>query len=254
MTENRAVIILDRLVNHSHERNSLQGLDEILQQLSMDAAKLLDASHCSIMLSDGKALQVYAHFGELPDAAYREVVRKGDGISGHVYATGKAILINNIKKSEFSHRVRHPFKTNNSLISAPILIDGKSSGVINVHGPISRRSFGINELRGLKIFASIVGQSVQTAQLRSVLHSRFAIMSISRQQRRSRVELLANQGQYPGKIAKILAKSFYRELRKAGFGSAQIINAATEIISELGKALQKKHDKTSKVADINTVG
>jgi GAF domain-containing protein len=192
------------------------------------------------MMSDGQNLQVYAHYGDLPDAAYGEVVGKGEGISGRVHATGQALLIEDIDQSEFASSARHHTRSK-SLISAPILIEGLPTGVINVHGPGPGRVYDHNDLNALRILSHRVGRTVQVSQLQSILHSRFATMSLAMKQRQNRAEILANQAQDPGKLAKILAKSFYRELRRAGFGSAQIINAASEIISELGTSLRKKH-------------
>jgi hypothetical protein len=43
-------------------------------------------------------------------------------------------------------------------------------------------------------------------------------------------------------VARILAKSFYRELRSAGFSVRQIIHAAAEIVSEVSASL-KRHKR-----------
>jgi hypothetical protein len=48
--------------------------------------------------------------------------------------------------------------------------------------------------------------------------------------------------QNPDQVAKILAKSFYKEMTRAGFGSSQIVNAATEIIAQLSGSLHR-HSK-----------
>ena len=240
MTRNRASVLLEKLGGTEQNREgSTQGLDQTLQLLALNTAKLLDSDHCSIMMSNGRNLQVYAHYGDLPDAAYGEAVKKGQGISGHVFATGQALLIEDIDQSEYaSSAMRHT--RGKSLMSAPILIDGLPTGVINVHGPCPTRMYDHNDLNTLKIISILVGRTVQVSQLQSILHSRFATLSLATKQRQSRAEILANPAQDPGKLAKILAKSFYRELRRAGFGSAQIINAASEIISELGTSLRKR--------------
>jgi len=43
----------------------------------------------------------------------------------------------------------------------------------------------------------------------------------------------------PGKVAKLLAKTFYHEMVKAGFGPDHMITTATEILSLLSKRLDK---------------
>lgn len=241
MSKNRAAVLLEKLGEAEQKlEGPSQGLDHTLQQLALNVAKLLNSDHCSIMMSDGRNLQVYAHYGDLPDIAYGEVVRRDEGISGRVHATGQALLIEDIDQSEFASRARH-HNRGKSLISAPILIDGSPTGVINVHGLSPGQVYDNNDLNALKILSHLVGRTVQVSQLQSILHSRFATMSLAMKLRQNRAEILAHQVQDPGKLAKILAKSFYRELRRAGFGSAQIINAASEIISELGTSLRKKN-------------
>jgi len=45
--------------------------------------------------------------------------------------------------------------------------------------------------------------------------------------------------QNPDQVVKILAKSFFKEMSKAGFGSDQIVRAASEIIDQLCVNLQR---------------
>jgi hypothetical protein len=47
--------------------------------------------------------------------------------------------------------------------------------------------------------------------------------------------------QNPEAVARVLARSFFKELTKAGFAPAQIISATTEIIDQLNTQL--KHEK-----------
>jgi hypothetical protein len=46
--------------------------------------------------------------------------------------------------------------------------------------------------------------------------------------------------QNPNQIARILARSFYREMLSAGFNLNQILFAATEVISELSATLKSR--------------
>ncbi len=223
-----------------NELDSSISEDDALNTLTIKTAGLLGADNCSIMMTNGPTLRVYAHHGSLPEDAYGDVVRRGQGISGQVFATGQSLLIENIETSEFAKYARHPSLPGKSSVSVPIVIDGKVAGVINVHGSRGNRSFSTSDLQALEIVAQFGGKMIQVGHLRSVLHSRFAIMSIVRK-RRTSIEMLVNEAQDSGKLAKILARSFYRELRRAGFGSNQIINAASEIISELGSSMRKKN-------------
>jgi hypothetical protein len=43
----------------------------------------------------------------------------------------------------------------------------------------------------------------------------------------------------PEDVAKILARSFFSEMTKAGFEAAQIVSAASELIEQLNRRLQR---------------
>ncbi|MGK2952588.1 MAG: GAF domain-containing protein [Thiobacillus sp.] len=222
-------------------------LDNNLQQLAVMAAKILHADNCSIMLmNEGEfkelSLRVCANFGEIPAKAYQESIKKGEGISGHVIASGKSLLIEDIENSDFAKWARRTHDPRKSLLSSPILINGKIIGVINVNAPQMKRPFNLDDLSLLDIVALFIGKSIQVIQLQSVLKSRFAQLALIDETQKRVGDALAITAQNPDKLAKIVAKSFYREMAKAGFGSAQIISAASEIISELSRNLQK-HSK-----------
>ena len=88
-------------------------LDDNLLQLAEKTAKILEARHCSIMLlNEGERnnprMRVCGSYGSLAAAAYKESVHKGEGIAGHVIATGKSLFIENIDESQFANRARAP--------------------------------------------------------------------------------------------------------------------------------------------------
>jgi len=238
---------LAKLQDLSSFLESRGSLDDNLQQLAAMAAKILGAENCSIMLlGDGEfeelSLRVCANYGTLPAKAYREEVGKGQGISGHVIATGKSLLIADIATSEFAKAARRTRDPRKSMISSPILINSKIIGVINVNAPKHGRPFNLDDLTLLDIVALFVGKSMQVIQLQNLLNSRFAQLALLEDAGKTIQSAMAMAGQNPDQIAKIVAKSFYREMTKAGFGSGQIVNAASEIISELSNSL-RKHSK-----------
>jgi hypothetical protein len=64
-------------------------------------------------------------------------------------------------------------------------------------------------------------------------------MAVTRSGDKTISEIISGSGQNPNHIARILAKSFYREMTIAGFSFNQIIYAASEVISELSNSLRK---------------
>jgi L-methionine (R)-S-oxide reductase len=233
--------------------------DDNMQQLAAKAARVLNAENCSLMLltesgddaeqGDDMCLRVCGSCGPLPAAAYKESARTGEGIAGRVVATGKSLLIEDIGRSEFAKSARRANDPRKSLLSSPIAINGKTIGVINISGHRQGRSFTTNDLSLLEVVALFVGKAIQVVQLQNILKSRFtqiALMQFAEKDIGSALECaVAN----PDQVARILAKSFYKEMTRAGFGSSQIINAASEIVGQLSGSLSRH----SKRIEQNTV-
>lgn len=222
-------------------------LDDNLQQLAVMAAKILGAENCSIMLLndfefEDLRMRVCASCGPLPAAAYKESIGKGEGIAGRVIATGKSLLIEDIHQSEFAQWARHANDPRKSLISSPITINSRIVGVVNVSGQTRGHTFKLDDLNLLDVVALFIGKSIQVAQMQNILNSRFAQMALVQEAEKNIGGALASAVQNPDQVAKILAKSFYKEMTRAGFGSSQIINAASEIIAQLSGSLTR-HSK-----------
>jgi L-methionine (R)-S-oxide reductase len=226
-------------------------LDESLNELASMAADALTAENCSIMLLSGGeddsdfGLRVLAHSGHLPEEAYREAMKLKQGISGYVVATRRPLLVADIEKSQFSSVARHHYRSN-SLMSAPILIHQKVVGVIHVNTPRKRRSFRKDDLNFLNIVALLVGKSIQAIQLQKLMNSRYTISAMAQEKKGELNDIAASARQDLDRVAKLLAKTFFKEMNKAGFGSDHILNAASEIVSLLNEKVAR-HKKRLKL-------
>ncbi|MDA8093187.1 MAG: GAF domain-containing protein [Betaproteobacteria bacterium] len=239
--------LLGRLQDFTVPQKPGASLEDSLQRLAATSARALNAENCSIMLLEQDEiedlrLRVCANFGKLSAKAYNESVMQGEGIAGYVAATGHGLLIEDIEKSPFAGKARHPDDPRKSMISSPIVTDGHIHGVINVNGPKRKATFDLNDLAMLDILALFVGKSIQVIQLQNVLNSRFAQHALLEHQQADKAvgDMMLRAAQKPDQMARLMARTFFRELTKAGFGSGQIINVASEIISELSKSLQKR--------------
>lgn len=67
--------------------------------------------------------------------------------------------------------------------------------------------------------------------MQSLLRSNYAQFALAQERNLEFISI----GQNPGSAAKILAKTFYNEMSKAGFGADHIITTATEILSLLSE-------------------
>jgi L-methionine (R)-S-oxide reductase len=221
-------------------------LEESLNQQAAMTASLAGAASCSIMLlNSGEGpdmrMSMAARHGELPDEALRASIGLGEGIAGTVLATGVALLVPDIGKSRFALLARGRNGAGASLMCAPIRIDGKIIGVINAAGAAGQPAFNETGLRLLEVAALFIGKSIQVQQLQRLLDSRFAQMALLQeaQEAKERVgESVRLAYRNPEDVAKILARSFFREMTKAGFASGQIVSAATELIDQLNQRLK----------------
>ena len=226
-------------------------LDDNLAQLAAMTAGLLNAENCSIMLlAENDAgelrLRVAASSGGLPAAAYRENPARGEGISGHVVETGRPLLIEDIAASPFAAAARHPEDPRKSMVSAPITVNRKIIGAVNINGARHGRPFNLDDLSMIEVAALFIGRTIQVIQLQNLLNSRYAQLALAREADQAVGSAFVAAAHDPDRTAKILAKSFYRELSRAGFGSSQIITAATEIISEISRNISKHSDRLNR--------
>lgn len=216
------------------------------------AAGLVGAASCSVMLLDshdgpdapGDSMRIHAHHGPLPDAALQAAIRRGEGISGRVLAGGDAVLVADIGRSPFAALARRGAGVGNSLISAPVRVEGRVVGVINAANGAGAPAFDETALALLETSALFLGQALQLRQLRHLLGSRFAQQAmLGEEAGEDNAARLAYRN--PDEVARILARSFFREMTHAGFGSAQVVAAASELIGQLNRDLREGNAEES---------
>ncbi|MGH2412873.1 MAG: GAF domain-containing protein, partial [Microcystaceae cyanobacterium] len=186
-------------------------------------------------------LRVFTHYGNLPKAAYQEITRLNQGIAGYVAATGQPLLIKDISQSQFYKVARYLEDANKSLMSAPIMLGKQVMGVINVSSSIDKSSFDEQNLELLQLLALFIGKSIQIVQLQSISRSKFVEMAVACElgERYTEEPITATTLPNPNRLAKIVAKAFFQELTKAGFGPSQIIEIANEVLNLLQKNIDK---------------
>jgi len=225
-----------------------QTLEEGLQDLAASAARSLGAQRCSVMLlsatddGDPVQLRVCSHFGNLPAEAYEAPVDLESSIAGRVVRTHQALLINDVDHSEVSALARQGPGGGASLMCAPIDVAGQLIGVINVSQPVEPRPFAQEDLDLLKVYSAFVGQSIHVFQLQKLSESRLLQMSKLLDERENGLGGGAISPD-PAKLAKLVAKNFYRELAIAGFGPKAIIAVATEVLGLLNENLEKHRSR-----------
>lgn len=209
------------------EIGSEGGLEDCLDELSALIARMLSAKGCTIILlteeeascTDGGQR---SGFGFLPGTPAR-LLRKSLPCLGHTALADAAC--------QGEARLDSMFTT--------IVLEGKVVGVVHAVLPQQQGSFSKQDLDLFSILTPIITKSIQVIQLQQLLKSRFTQMALCSSGNSITQEMLRGVIQHPDQIARILARTFYREMLRAGFSFNQIIFAATEVISELSASVRQ---------------
>lgn len=227
----------------------VDSIDVNLNQLAAMVADAVDAANCVITLfkkeqtTDEFKLRISGHHGQLPDAQHQEAVQIGQDIAGYARTNGQALQ--DIDTLRFAGRAALPAGPSRSFISAPIPVGDNMAGIIHIDARKDGRPLRLPDLDRLILVCLFVGKSLQVIRLQNLLNSRYAQLALAQDGHQETAPLKDLVGQELTKPAKILAKTFYREMTKAGFGSDHIISAATEIIAQLINNLDKHRDRLS---------
>jgi L-methionine (R)-S-oxide reductase len=214
-----------------------------LRELVDRAASVTNAAACSIMLlseggGDTPRLKLWCSTEELPASAWNETPGRGESIAGRVLARGTPVLIADIGSSEYATFAMRGDTLGASFICVPIAVGTHVIGVMNLSSRLGCERFADADLALAEIVAALIGKSVQVERLQTLLRSRVAHLSLAREEKE--VVTRITDGTVPtARVAKLLAKSFFRDLTSAGFEPAQIIEAASEIITLISSDIRR---------------
>ena len=237
---------LTELIGLSSFLEQQDNLEHSLRNLTTLVAQLLRMENCSIMLLKEEAeqvaprLRVFAHHGYLPAAAYQEAMELHQGIAGQVAGSGQPLLVTTIRHSPYAKVARCADKEGGGFICCPLLVNNKVIGVLNLSYPQDGRILSQDDLKTATVVALLVSKSIQVLQLQNLLRSNFIQFALARETATTPCRTLQEIAHNGAQMARILAKSFFREMQEAGFGTHHILSAATEIISLLNDDLATK--------------
>jgi diguanylate cyclase (GGDEF)-like protein len=146
---------LELLLETARDLASTLSSHEVISRLVERTLAHLDSEIASVLISEPNGTLRMIHAVGLPDAVLRETcVRPGDGIAGHVAASGRALLVPDVETDPRFSRRNHERYYTHSCICAPLVHQGRVRGVINVNNKRSREPFVEADLRLLEILAS----------------------------------------------------------------------------------------------------
>ncbi|MDX1376745.1 MAG: hypothetical protein R3357_14350 [Burkholderiales bacterium] len=212
-------------------------IDALLNDATQVALELLGAAYCSViwLAEDKSTLRVRA---------------RGQRTQGVPCADDDAQAIAFVAR-------RGEAPATGSELSAALRMGGQSVGYLYARGEARRARRAAELDRTLfEALAEHLGFAIETQTLRQLLASRYAAIALSRDGRGEGTEPGALDMNFlaavtePEKVARIIARSFYKDLRKAGFETKQILVVATELIDSLNVALRRTKAKTTQAETV----
>jgi signal transduction histidine kinase len=159
--------LLETLVSVGQTINSMPSLDEALRSITREAALLMEARVCSLLLLDatGEWLDLKAHYGA--GAAYlnRPRLSVQESLVGVVVRRRKPIQERNVQKSaRYVHAEVARSEHLVSLLSVPLLYSGRAIGALNVYKG-EPYAFSNEEVHILSTFAELSALALEKARL-----------------------------------------------------------------------------------------
>ena len=168
--ESRRSQIIEAMANIANEIATENEISPALDKISNRALDLLQASTIAIHLlqDDNKTIKVVTAQGTYRDQLLLHTLQLGTGITGNIIATGKPEIINDMFKD--SRRVRVPGTPEedaqrDTIMSAPLILRGKTIGAINAWRPRSSGLFNQSELNFLVSIANQTSMSIESIRL-----------------------------------------------------------------------------------------
>jgi diguanylate cyclase (GGDEF)-like protein len=145
-----------------------------------NSRELLDSERASLMVFDESSneLVLKAAIGMIVDPGSVGHMRVGEGVSGSVIESGKALLIDNVESSAITPAPKERRYKTKSFISFPITIGGRKIGVLNITDKVGSHSYDEVDLSLLEIIGPQVALALEKAEWQERATA-FQLMSIT---------------------------------------------------------------------------
>ena len=161
--------------------NTTLEIDTLLNVVIETVSSAFDAEGCSLILRQPGTDELYFRTatGSAGEKIKRFRLKLGDGVAGLVALNGTALLIANAQSDK---RVRHDIANEvgvptRSIICAPLSVEGRPVGSIEVINPRNKPSFEENDLEFLSAVSDSIALAVRNARLFSQVSSQKEMLS-----------------------------------------------------------------------------
>ncbi|MEX1297959.1 MAG: PAS domain S-box protein [Desulfotignum sp.] len=206
-------------------------LGELVAIITAEIQKLVNVEGAFILLADRDTDELYFFTARFKDAASGSKFKKlrfpaDQGVSGHVYKTGKPLLIPDISQCDFYLR-RVDEETDlvaKNMLSVPIKLKDRVIGVVSVVNKLQGQ-FDDTDTDQLMMVASTVALPIENTRIHEELEQSYADLKILNQAKDQVINHLAHELKTP----------------------VSVVDAAMKL---LGKNLAAKHIRDEKIQTI----
>lgn len=159
--------LLESLASVSRTINSALNLDEVLQTITRDAAELMQAKMCSLMMLDESRgwLDLRASHGAGESYRGKPRLNVGESLLGAVVRRKKPVQVDNVQTSAGYQNVEVARQEGLvSLLAVPLLFSGEAIGTLNIYTATPYK-FSNEEIRILTAFAELSAIAIEKARL-----------------------------------------------------------------------------------------
>ena len=155
----------------SREMSRLTSVDSVGERIVAHAARLLDAERVTLALYNPAAncLTLAASIGDLPIPRENVRVEVGAWAMGHVYATGRALLVPDARQVNGIRGERAHYRTR-SFAAVPIFVGVRRLGVLSATDKHDGSSIDRRDMASLKIFAANAALALAAAKSDAEVH------------------------------------------------------------------------------------
>jgi hypothetical protein len=218
-------------------------LDGLLEEAARFSLELLGVDHAFIVWATDSPQRVWVR------ARWSHLGVDGSPIlSDQVVAMMERIQRAN---SDGLHSRSESWEANeNGMMIQCLKVKGKSVGYLVVLPGLGSQNHFPSLL--FSIVGEQIGQTIEVYQIRQFLASRYSSFALCSEAEAEKGETqhfdahLLTAVLHPEKVAQLMAKSFYRELRRAGFDTNQVLFVASEIIANLTETIRKTRAKADR--------
>ena len=163
----RSVAHLKMLQSLANKLNRLNDVREIGEAIVSELRMLIDYHSCRVYAVEGEQvlpIAVRGDVGASPEEYSALRVRVGEGITGHVAATGRSLLVPNALECELSVQIPATEPIDESVIAAALRYESNVIGVVFL-SKLGVDQFDESDLRLLEVLAGYASVALENARL-----------------------------------------------------------------------------------------